>query len=73
MARLNDDGDDPEGIDRSRPVLTYCTTGYRASLAASLLKRRGYEDVRNLPGSWKAWRAAELPVEEPVSTLYANA
>lgn len=73
VARLNDDGDDPEGIDRSRPVLTYCTTGYRASLAASLLKRRGYEDVRNLPGSWKAWRAAELPVEEPVSTLYANA
>jgi hydroxyacylglutathione hydrolase len=50
-------------LDRSRPVATYCASGYRASLAASLLQRFGFEDVRNVPGSWKAWTSARYPVE----------
>ncbi|MCB1427263.1 MAG: rhodanese-like domain-containing protein, partial [Notoacmeibacter sp.] len=45
-------------LDRSRPHATYCASGYRASIAASLLKANGFEDVRNVPGSWKAWTAA---------------
>jgi hydroxyacylglutathione hydrolase len=44
-------------------VATYCASGYRASLAASLLQRAGFEDVRNVPGSWKAWTSAGYPVE----------
>jgi hydroxyacylglutathione hydrolase len=50
-------------LDRSQPVATYCASGYRASLAASLLQRAGFEDVRNVPGSWKAWTSAGYPVE----------
>jgi hydroxyacylglutathione hydrolase len=50
-------------LDRSRPVATYCASGYRASLAASLLQRAGFEDVRSVPGSWKAWTSAGYPVE----------
>jgi hydroxyacylglutathione hydrolase len=50
-------------LDRTRPVATYCASGYRASLAASLLQRAGFEDVRNVPGSWKAWTNAGYPVE----------
>jgi len=50
-------------LDQSRPVLVYCATGYRASLAGSLLQREGFSDVRNLPGSFHAWKAAKLPVE----------
>lgn len=50
-------------LDRNRPVATYCASGYRASLAASLLQRAGFEDVRNVPGSWKAWTSAGYPVE----------
>ena len=50
-------------LDRSQPVATYCASGYRASLAASLLQRAGFHDVRNVPGSWKAWTAAGYPVE----------
>jgi hydroxyacylglutathione hydrolase len=50
-------------LDRSRPVATYCASGYRASLAASLLQRAGFEEVRNVPGSWKAWTTAGYPVE----------
>lgn len=33
----------PPGIDRDRPLLVGCETGYRASLAASLLHRHGYQ------------------------------
>jgi hydroxyacylglutathione hydrolase len=51
-------------LDRTRPVLVYCATGYRASLAASLLQREGFADVRNLPGSLHAWKAAKFPVEK---------
>ena len=51
-------------LDRERPVLGYCATGYRASLAASLLQQEGFADVRNLPGSFHAWKAAKFPVEK---------
>ena len=43
-------------IGQSPPVATYCDSGYRASLAASLLQTEGFTDVRNVPGSWQAWK-----------------
>ena len=54
-----------ERLDKARPVAVYCDSGYRASLAASLLVRMGFKDVRNVPGSWKAWKAAGYAVEKP--------
>ncbi|MBL0418727.1 MBL fold metallo-hydrolase [Ramlibacter sp. AW1] len=48
-------------LDKHAPVAVYCDSGYRASIAASLLQAQGY-DVRNVPGSWQAWRACGLPV-----------
>lgn len=50
-------------FDRRRPIATYCDSGYRASIAASLLQAHGFEDVRNVPGSWQAWTAAGFPAE----------
>ncbi|MGE0491117.1 MAG: rhodanese-like domain-containing protein [Vulcanimicrobiota bacterium] len=50
-------------LERARPIAVYCGTGYRASIGASILKRNGFDRVINIPGSWKAWRAADLPVE----------
>lgn len=52
-------------LDRKKPVAVYCDSGYRANIGASLLARHGFTDVRNIAGSWKAWTAAELPVEVP--------
>lgn len=49
--------------DLDKPVVTYCATGYRASIAASMLQRQGCRDVRTIPGSWTAWQNAGLPVE----------
>lgn len=51
-------------LDREKTVAVYCGTGYRASIAASLLQRHGFAHVANVPGSWTAWRAAGLPVED---------
>lgn len=52
-------------LDKSKAIATYCGSGYRASIAASLLQKHGFENVINIPGSWKAWQAAGLPVEKP--------
>lgn len=52
-------------LDRDQPTVTYCDSGYRASLAASILAAEGFSEVRNVPGSWQAWTAAGLPVEKP--------
>jgi hydroxyacylglutathione hydrolase len=51
-------------IPSGKPVAVYCGSGYRATIAASILKKHGFEDVINIPGSWKAWNAADLPIEE---------
>jgi hydroxyacylglutathione hydrolase len=49
-------------LDKNKAIATYCGTGYRASIAASLLQKQGFEKVINVPGSWTAWKAAGLPV-----------
>lgn len=54
-----------ERLDKDRPVAVYCDSGYRASLAASLLMRMGFKDVHNVPGSWKAWKALGFEVQTP--------
>jgi rhodanese-related sulfurtransferase len=35
----------PASLDPTRPVLIACETGYRASIAASLVATRGYEPI----------------------------
>ena len=52
-------------LKKDKPVAVYCDSGYRASIAASLLQRNGFAQVRNVPGSWKAWKAAKFEVEKP--------
>jgi hydroxyacylglutathione hydrolase len=54
-----------EHLDRSAPYATYCASGFRASIAASLLAANGFQNIRNVPGSWKAWTSAGYPEETP--------
>lgn len=51
-------------LDPERPTVTYCATGYRASLASSLLQKHGFNKVHNLPGSWQAWTNAGLETSD---------
>jgi hydroxyacylglutathione hydrolase len=50
-------------LDRNKPTAVYCGSGYRASIATSILKPQGFSDLWNVPGSWEAWKKAKLPVE----------
>ena len=51
-----------EELPRDRPLLVYCAGGYRSSIAASLLQRRGFHAVSEIAGGIAAWEAAKLPV-----------
>jgi len=42
-------------LDPSAPTVVYCAGGYRSSVAASLLRLRGFEDVSDLVGGFGAW------------------
>ena len=44
-----------------RPIVMYCASGIRSSLAASMLENSG-RDVANMRGGFTAWRSAQLPV-----------
>ncbi len=46
------------GLKKDRPILLICGTGHRSSLGASLLKRRGFKDVRNVAGGMTGYTAA---------------
>jgi len=50
-------------LDRSKPTAVYCGSGYRASIATSIMKPVGFEKLWNVPGSWEAWKKARLSVE----------
>lgn len=49
-------------LAKRKPVAVYCDSGYRASLAASLLKQAGFRAVSTVPGSWQAWKKAKFPI-----------
>ncbi len=42
-------------IPRGRPVVVYCRSGARSAIAASILRRHGLTDVRNLEGGYDLW------------------
>jgi glyoxylase-like metal-dependent hydrolase (beta-lactamase superfamily II)/rhodanese-related sulfurtransferase len=48
-------------LDRDKLVVVYCRSGYRSSIATSLLRRAGFRDIANLTGGFEAWKTAGLP------------
>jgi hydroxyacylglutathione hydrolase len=51
-------------LDKKRPVAVTCSVGHRASLAVSILRKMGFEQVHNLLGGMTAWYALGLPKEK---------
>jgi rhodanese-related sulfurtransferase len=47
-------------LDRTRRTIVYCATGVRSSIAASLLRTKGFAEVADILGGYDAWRAAPL-------------
>jgi len=44
------------------PVVVYCAGGWRSSVAASLLRHHGRDDVSDLLGGFAAWQAMHEPI-----------
>ena len=61
------------GVPPDRPVVLYCSVGYRSSEMAGFLQKRGFEKVYNLEGSIFAWANEGKPVyrgEERVQVVH---
>jgi hydroxyacylglutathione hydrolase len=48
-------------LNREKLLVVHCKGGYRSSIATSILRRAGFQNVANLTGGFDAWRAANLP------------
>lgn len=49
-------------LPADRPVVLHCQGGGRSSIAASVLRAHGRDDVTNMAGGYAAWQRAGLPV-----------
>lgn len=45
------------------PVIVHCLSGFRSSIATSILHAHGRTDTLNLTGGYQAWAAADKPIE----------
>jgi hydroxyacylglutathione hydrolase len=48
-------------LDLDQPIVVFCAGGYRSSIAASLLRSMGADDVSDLLGGYGAWTSAGPP------------
>jgi len=53
------------GLNPAQPTAVYCKSGYRSTIAASLLQASGFDQVMNVTGGFDGWRLCGLPVEFP--------
>ncbi|EID80456.1 hypothetical protein W59_08139 [Rhodococcus opacus RKJ300 = JCM 13270] len=50
-----------EQIPTGKPIVVHCAGGWRSSVAASLLRAQGFENVSDLLGGYNAWAEAHVP------------
>jgi len=50
-------------LPRDRKIAIHCASGYRSSIAASLIARSGLTDLADLVGGIQAWQSAGKPTE----------
>jgi rhodanese-related sulfurtransferase len=47
---------------KDKPVVVYCKTGARSSIACNALTRQGFSNVHSLTGGIMSWQEAHLPI-----------
>jgi rhodanese-related sulfurtransferase len=48
---------------KDKPIVAVCRSGSRSGAACRLLRKQGFENVKNLRGGMMAWESANLPVK----------
>jgi len=51
-------------VDRKKRYFMHCAGGYRSMITASILKSRGFEEVVNIKGGYKALVETDVPMTE---------
>ena len=49
-------------LPKDQPVAVVCQSGYRSSIATSILEQQGFTRVTNVVGGMSAWRGANLEI-----------
>jgi glyoxylase-like metal-dependent hydrolase (beta-lactamase superfamily II)/rhodanese-related sulfurtransferase len=62
LARIHEH---PGSLSHDLPIIVICASGYRSSIAASLLERQGFSNLFNVIGGTSAWITAGYEVEQP--------
>ena len=62
---LNGLGNNVKQIEkhRDKPIVTVCRSGSRSGAAGAILRKNGFQNVKNLRGGMLAWENASLPVK----------
>jgi hydroxyacylglutathione hydrolase len=56
-------------LPKDEPITVTCSVGNRASIAASVLKKKGFKQVRNVLGGMTAWNRLSYPTIKSASAL----
>jgi glyoxylase-like metal-dependent hydrolase (beta-lactamase superfamily II)/rhodanese-related sulfurtransferase len=54
-------------LDPGKLIVVHCKGGYRSSIATSILRRAGFEEIADLTGGYDAWKAADLQKTQPIA------
>ena len=57
-------------VPRDHPVALMCGSGYRSSIAASLLQARGFSQLQNVMGGMGAYAEANCPAFDPAEMVF---
>jgi hydroxyacylglutathione hydrolase len=58
-------------LPKAATIAVHCKSGYRSTIACSLLLRAGFTNVVNVTGGYDAWDAARLPSVKPEAVAQA--
>lgn len=53
----------PEDLTKEEPIYIHCQGGYRSMIAASLLRRKGFNNLKNIYKGYDAISKTDIPVE----------
>jgi len=56
-------------LDKERPYLLHCQSGFRATVASSILKKEGYDNITNVIGSFNTVKESQLDVQGSCPSL----
>lgn len=55
--------EEADRLPRDKPLATICSFGGRSGLGASILKRKGFDEVFNVLGGMRAWKSLRYPMK----------